>query len=43
MLISVVLVEGLVVRLLVGLFLVRHVLYRFNIVQHQRLKQAEKW
>ena len=42
MLISVVLVEGLVVRLFVGLFLVRHVLYRFNIVQHQRLKQAEK-
>ena len=42
MLISVVLVEGLVVRLLVGLFLVSHVLYRFNIVQHQRLKQAEK-
>ena len=37
MLISVVLVEGLVVRLFVGLFLVRHVLYRFNIVQHQRL------
>ena len=42
MLICVVLVEGLVVRLLVGLFLIRHVLYRFNIVQHQRLKQAEK-
>ena len=33
-LICIVFVVGLIVRLFVGLFLVRHILYRFNIVQH---------
>ena len=41
-LICIVFVVRLVVRLFVGLFLVRHVLNRFNVVQHQRLKQVGK-